>query len=128
MAGGPVAGAVVGGATGGEKAGQSGTGDDVLPMTSDERCKEDVTPIKDRDLLRLGEGLDLATFRYKNGIEDNGAEEHAGVESAQELEKDPLGKKFVINKPGEPKRVDIAPLAALLASALIREQRRKEAR
>lgn len=124
-AAGVLAGGPAGGAIAGKVAGQNGTGDDVLPMgsTSDERAKTDVRKISDDDLIRFGESLKAASFKYKPGFEDGGAERNAGVPSAQELERNPVGKLFVSQDADGMRKVDYGQMGALLTSAMLRRQK-----
>ena len=93
--------------------------------TSDERAKRDVTTISDAELKDLADELSRAArFRYKPGIEDGGKEAHAGLPSAQELERNPVGKLFVSETDDNVKQVDYGQLGALMGLAALRASRR----
>lgn len=126
-----VAGTAIGGATGGpagaaagsavgSKVGDALTDDEAeefgneLPTTSDRRAKTDVEPVDPKAAVRLADAYTRAvsTFRYKEG---DGETTAGGM--AQELRKDPLGKKFVRDD-GEALRVDYNGLNAVVLAGL----------
>jgi hypothetical protein len=108
------AGVLTGGGTAGAATGGS---------TSDERAKQDVRKISDDDLLRFGESLKAASFKYKPGFGEDTQEKHAGVPSAQELERDPVGKLFVTKGEDGVRRVAYPQMDIALTSALLRRQK-----
>lgn len=68
--------------------------DDPLPLgyTSDRRAKTDIKKVGDKEAIRLSDAYQkmISTYKYKKGD----GRTTAGV-MAQDLAKDPLGKKFV---------------------------------
>lgn len=90
---------------------------------SDERAKENIRDVPDDAAARLAKALDLKEFDYKQGEGDSGT--HVGV-MAQDLERDPLGKKLVHEDGAGMKHVDYASLTNLLLAAALRGK--KEAR
>lgn len=95
----------------------------ALPLLSDERVKKNVHDVPDDAAARLAKALDFKEFEYK-GAHDDG-HQHVGV-MAQDLERDPLGKKLVSEDGDGTKRVDYQGLTSLLLAAALRG--RKEAR
>lgn len=126
--GNPAAAAGASGATSGGKTqpGFSGTGDDLLPMsTSDENAKKDVRRISDEALLNFAEKkVQPVSFEYKPGYEDNGKERHGGFPSAQIFERDPVGKLFVSRDAKGTPHIDYGNFGAMLEAARIRESRK----
>lgn len=95
----------------------------ALAAKSDERVKEDVSNVPDAAVERLASALKAKQFAYKGKYDDG--EDHAGF-MAQDLEKDPLGKKFVSKDPEGVREVNYGQLASMLLAAAIRGK--KEAR
>ena len=88
---------------------------------SDERVKRQVSTASAKDLAELADKFQAATFRYKGKYDDG--DKHAGVESAQELEKTKLGKGLVSKDKDGTRVVDRAGLAMLLAAAAAKSAR-----
>jgi hypothetical protein len=99
----------------------------IASALSDKRAKTDVGAIPDGAIADLANKLNAVSFRYKGGVADGGAEQHAGV-MAQDLEKSPLGRRFVTTRPDGFKQVDYGQLATLLSAQAVRSMRRGEAR
>ena len=100
----------------------------LISKISDERTKNQVDRMDDKDVVSQAEKFPLVTFRYKNGVEDGGAYAHVGS-VAQGLEKaGPLGKMVVSEGPDGFKRVDYGALAYVTAKAALAKAGRKEAR
>lgn len=97
---------------------QGGTTAAIAAM-SDMRAKEDVEKVSADAAERLARSLDVIKFRYKN---DPQGKEHVGV-SAQQLEKDPLGRKLVEEGDDGLKRVDYGALAPLMMLAATKAKR-----
>jgi hypothetical protein len=108
------------GATAASVAGGSPAG---AGSTSDERAKKDVRRISDDDLIRFGESLKNASFEYKPGFGEDTQERHAGVPSANELEKDPVGKLFVSKDENGVRHVAYPQMDIALTSAMLRRQK-----
>ena len=95
---------------------------------SDERAKQQVDRMDDKQIVDQAERFPLVTFRYKNGVEDGGAYAHLGT-TAQGLEHaGPLGKMAVSEGPDGLKRVDYGALAYVTAKAALAKAGRKDAR
>lgn len=94
-----------------------------LASKSDERVKKDVSDVPDGAVERLANALKAKQFEYKGKYDDG--EDHAGF-MAQDLEKDPLGKKFVSKDAEGVREVNYGQLASMLLAAAIRGK--KEAR
>jgi hypothetical protein len=86
------------------------------PVTSDERVKKDVAPVPEDAAKHLAQTVQTMRFKYKD---DPAAQEHFGV-MAQDLEKDPLGKHMVSERPDGVKQVDYQGLAAVLLAAALK--------
>ena len=95
------------------------------PTTSDERAKENISPVKQGDLNALAKAVrgSLATWNYKRA-EDGPAGERAGP-MAQDLEKTRLGKTVVSEREDGTKQVDYGQLATLLAAATVKARKRE---
>lgn len=89
---------------------------------SDERIKKDIKGVDDDAASRLAKALEFKEFKYKD---DPNETNHVGV-MAQDLEKDPLGRKLVHENDEGVKHVDYAGLTQLLLAAALRGK--KEAR
>lgn len=89
---------------------------------SDERVKTDKRAASDKDLAELAKAFKAATFRYKAGHEDNGANLHAGV-MAQDIEKTKIGKGLVHKDKDGIRHLDRAGLAMMLAAAAAKSMR-----
>lgn len=94
---------------------------------SDKRAKTDIHKPSDAAVDDLADRLSAYTWRYKPGYEDSGYGEHGGV-MAQEVEKSPLGRKFVSEDSEGTKHVDVLSLAGLMASAAARSLRKTKGR
>lgn len=91
-------------------------------MASDERTKKDIKDVDDDAASRLAKALEFKEFKYKD---DPNETNHVGV-MAQDLEKDPLGRKLVHENDEGVKHVDYSGLTQLLLAAALRGK--KEAR
>jgi hypothetical protein len=92
---------------------------------SDERLKEGIKDVPDRAAERLANALQTKEFEYKDGTDYDDGRQHFGV-MAQDLEKDPLGRKLVGRDDDGNKTVDYQGLTQLLLAAALRGK--KEAR
>jgi len=90
---------------------------------SDERVKKDVKDVPTDAAERLARALDFKEFAYKGEYDDGN--KHVGV-MAQDLERDPVGKKFVSKNDDGVREVDYGSLASMLLAAALRSK--KEAR
>jgi hypothetical protein len=88
--------------------------------TSDERAKQQVEQMGDKDLIDQADKWPLITFRYKPGVEDDGIYPHVGA-TAQALEQSgPLGRMMVETDPTTGlKKVDYGALAYATAKAAL---------
>lgn len=93
-----------------------------MAAKSDERTKKDIKNVDDDAATRLAKALEFKEFKYKD---DPNETNHVGV-MAQDLEKDPLGRKLVHENDEGVKHVDYGGLTQLLLAAALRGK--KEAR
>jgi len=106
-----------------------GAGAIISKVISDKRAKEDVEPVSDAQLMDFADAVRkaTATYRYKDGFADGGAEEHAG-QLADEIERSALGKKIVSRRPDGLRQIDrdglVSMMAAVAALALRKERAR----
>lgn len=97
----------------GQAAGQGGG---MAAMFSDERLKENITPISKEDLSELKKELKAFYFEYKDKL-NHGAGRWIGI-TAQDLEKTKLGKTIVVeNEKGE-KMIDLNKVMSLFLATL----------
>lgn len=95
---------------------------------SDERAKEAVEKMDDKDLSAWADKVTELpiTWRYKDGFADGGKDAHVGV-PAQKLEQTgPLGELLVHEGPDGYKRVDYGQAALMLGVALQRQMRKQK--
>lgn len=92
---------------------------------SDERTKTAISKPSDAAVDDLAEKISAYTWRYKPGNEDSGQYEHGGF-MAQDVEKSPLGRKFVHEDEDGRKHVDVLSIAGLLAAAAARSMRKSK--
>lgn len=101
---------------------------DKLASLSDERAKEAVEKMDDKDLSAWADKVTELpiTWRYKDGFADSGKDAHVGV-PAQKLEQTgPLGELLVHEGPDGYKRVDYGQAALMLGVALQRQMRKQK--
>jgi hypothetical protein len=92
---------------------------------SDERLKKNVSDVPGDAAERLARALQTKEFEYKDGNDYDDGRTHFGV-MAQDLERDPLGRKLVGQDDDGNKTVDYQGLTQLLLAAALRGK--KEAR
>lgn len=85
-------------------------------LFSDERLKEDITPVSQEDLNELREKVKAYKFKYKD--KKHGSGEFVGV-MAQELEQTRLGKNLVSYNQEGLRYIDTQKLMSLLLASLV---------
>jgi hypothetical protein len=93
----------------------------IAVAASDRRVKKDVVKVSDDAALRLADALGSPSEWTYTGEHDDGRR-HVGW-MAQDLEKDPLGKKFVVEGDDGVKAVDYQGLTAALLAAALRSRK-----
>jgi hypothetical protein len=92
----------------------------AAPTASDRRLKRNIKNVPADAVERLAKSLDPKSWHYRGKLDD-GREHHGFM--AQDLEKDPLGKKFVVEDDEGIKGVDYQGLNSMLLAHAIRGRR-----
>jgi len=98
------------------------------PLGVGEQDKEAVDQMTPEERIQWAEKVPTGTWRYKPGIEDGGAEPHAGTFAHALMGTGPLGKMFVHERPDGLKEVDDGRLALWVAKAALDKAGQKEKR
>lgn len=99
-----------------QAAGQAASSGGAAAMFSDERLKENITPISKEDLSELKNELKAFYFEYKDKLK-HGSGRWIGI-LAQDLEKTKLGKEIVVENEHGEKMIDINKVMSLFLATL----------
>lgn len=93
---------------------------------SDETAKREVDRMGDDDLIGFAEDVPMATYRFKEGVEDNGEDYHAGTLAGALQQTGPLGRLMVHRRGDGLKQVEYGPLGLAVGKGALAKANRAE--